>query len=347
MVGRFGCRPAGKTSPHGGESLIREGQAVENIRQQITNQIVAAIEAGTPPWRKGWSSPELHRNAKTGQAYKGINQLLLSFTPYSDGRWLTFKQAEVMGVKVKKGSKGQRIVKMVEVARDRAAADDEGEVLAQDRSTTLVMKGYVVFNAEQVEGMPEVPRSTTNKVEPVAAVDAVIEGMKGTGLTVQYGGGQPAYAPLTDTIRMPLPDRFISTQESAAAKLHELAHASGHQTRMNRLNLYARFASEEYAREELRAELTSALLGAQFGVPMAATMVESHASYLSSWLSVLKRDKNEIFRAAAEAQKIADYLAQWCPQPVPSTDTAAPRGMIKTGPEGSADASVFARASRF
>lgn len=83
----------------------------------------------------------------------------------------------------------------------------------------------------------------------------------------------------------------------------------------NRLNLYARFGSEEYAREELRAELASALLGAQLGVPMASSMMESHASYLASWLTVLKRDKNEIFRAAADAQKIADYLGQWAIAP--------------------------------
>jgi antirestriction protein ArdC len=282
-----------------------------NIRDEITQQIIDAIEAGAPPWRRGWSSPELHYNTRTGQAYKGVNQLLLGLTPYSDGRWLTFKQAEAMGVKIKKGSKGHRIVKMVEVDRNKAAAEQDGEVLAEHKGKALVMKGYVVFNAEQIDGLPPLTRPTMNQVEPVAAVDAVIEGMKGTGLTVQYGGGQPAYAPLADAVRMPMPDRFHTTQDYAATMLHELSHASGHQSRLNRLNLYARFGSEEYAREELRAELASALLGAQLGVPMASSMMESHASYLSNWLTVLKRDKNEIFRAAADAQKIADYLGQW------------------------------------
>lgn len=291
---------------------------MENIRQQITDQIVAAIEAGTPPWRKGWASPELHQNAKTGRAYKGINLLLLGLTPYSDHRWLTWKQAEAMGVKIKKGSKGHRIVKMVEVDRNRAGAQQDAEVLAEDKGKTLVMKGYVVFNAEQIDGLPALPCRTTNQVEPVAAVDAVIEGMKGTGLTVLYGGGQPAYAPLTDTVKMPLSDRFHTTQDCAATMLHELAHSTGHVSRMNRLNLYARFGSEEYAREELRAELASALLGAQLGVPMAASMMESHSSYLASWLTVLKRDKNEIFKAAAEAQKIADYINQFAVRAKPS-----------------------------
>lgn len=300
---------------------------MENIREEITSQIVAQIEKGTPPWRKGWSSPELHKNSLTAAAYKGVNQLILSMTPYTDSRWLTWKQAEALGVKIKKGSKGHRIVKMVEVDRNRAANVQGGEVLAEDKRKALVMKAYVVFNAEQVEGLPDSPRPTTSKVEPVAAVDAVIDGMQSTGLTILYGGGQPAYAPQSDTVRIPRAERFFSTQEMAATVLHELAHASGHQSRLNRLNLYARFGSEEYAREELRAEMASALLGVQFGVPMASSMMESHASYLSNWLVVLKRDNNEIFKAAAEAQKIADYLAQWAMRPISIHEQeASPRG---------------------
>ena len=317
---------------------------MESIRQQITDQIVAAIEAGTPPWRKGWSSPELHRNGRTQACYRGLNQLLLGLTPYADARWFTFKQAEAMGVKIKKGMKGHRVVRMVEVDRSRAGGDKDAEVLAEDKGKALVMKAYVVFNAEQIEGLPDLPRPKTNKVEPVAAVDALIEGMKGTGLTVLYGGGQPAYAPLTDTVKMPLPDRFHTTQDYAATMLHELAHASGNKNRLDRLNLYARFGSEEYSREELVAELSSAFLGAQLGMPMAASMMESHASYMASWLTVLKRDKNEIFRAAAEAQKIADYLTQWSPKPLPATDPAVPEVAVRTDGELAAASSARARA---
>lgn len=292
-----------------------------SLRESITAQIIAAIEAGTPPWRKGWSSPELPRNAKTGQAYRGINFLILQSLcqdQYTDPRWLTFKQAESMNVKIKRGSKGCRIVKMVEVDRNRAEKLQDGEVLAEEKGKALVMKSYVVFNAEQIEGLPALPPPTKNKVESVAVLDAVIEGMKGTGLTVQYGGGQPAYAPLTDTVRMPLPERFNSTEQFSATFLHELAHSSGHKSRLNRLNLYARFGSEEYGREELRAEMASAFLGPQLGLPMSSSLMESHASYVASWLSVLKQDKNEIFRAAADAQKIADYINQFAVDVKPS-----------------------------
>ena len=116
---------------------------MENIRQQITDQIVAQIQNGTPPWRKGWSSQELHKNSLTGAVYKGVNQIILSMTPYSDPRWLTWKQAETLGVKVKKASKGHRIVKMVEVDRNRAASVQDGEVLAEDKGKSLVKRGYI------------------------------------------------------------------------------------------------------------------------------------------------------------------------------------------------------------
>jgi antirestriction protein ArdC len=166
----------------------------------------------------------------------------------------------------------------------------------------------------------------------------LIEGMKGTGLTVLYGGGQPAYAPLTDTVKMPLPDRFHTTQDYAATMLHELAHASGNKQRLDRLNLYARFGSEEYSREELVAELSSAFLGAQLGMPMAASMMESHASYMASWLTVLKRDKNEIFRAAAAAQKVADYLGQWAIKPSLEVAPDASQARPSEGQRHEADA---------
>jgi len=311
---------------------------MQTIREDITSQIVAEIERGTPPWRKGWSCPDLHKNGLTQASYRGVNQVILAMTPYADSRWFTWKQAEALGVKVKKGCKGHRIVKMVEVDRNRAASVQDGEVLAEDKGKALIMKGYVVFNAEQIEGLPGLPRPATNMVEPVAAVDALIEGMKGTGLTVLYGGGQPAYAPLTDTVKMPLPDRFHTTQDYAATMLHELAHASGNKKRLDRLHLYARFGSEEYSREELVAELSSAFLGAQLGMLMAASMMESHASYMASWLTVLKRDKNEIFRAAAAAQKVADYLGQWAIKPSLEVAPDASQARPSEGQRHEADA---------
>ncbi len=285
-----------------------------DIRQQITDQIIVAMEAGTPPWRKSWSSGGLHCNASSGASYKGINQLILGLTGQTDPRWLTYKQAEYMGMQVRKGEHGTQIVKMVEVSRRDAARESEagGEVLAEDGTKALVMRVYTVFNASQIDGMAPMPVRECD-VTCADAVEQIIFGLQRTGLKVNFGQGfQPCYIPRTDEVRCPPASEFENLEDFHATLLHE---AAGHGSQaMKRLAFMSfeppRFGSADYARLELLAELVSAQLGAELGLPMGPSLIESHASYLSSWLQVLKGDKNEIFRAAANAQKICDYVSQ-------------------------------------
>jgi antirestriction protein ArdC len=299
-------------------ALNRE-KAMSDIRQQITDQIVALMEqeGGVPPWRKSWSSGGKQFNASSGAAYKGINQLILSISPAAasgDVRWLTYRQAQAMGVQVRKGEKGTQIVKMVEVSRKQAQreADAGGEVLAEDDSKALVMKAYTVFNASQIDGMAPMPVRDRG-VSCAEAVEQIVFAMQDTGLKVNFGQGfQPCYIPRTDEVRCPPASEFDSLADFHATLLHE---AAGHGSQaMKRLGMMSidppRFGSAEYARLELVAELVSAQLGAELGLPMGPTLIESHASYLASWLQVLKGDKNEIFRAAASAQKICDYVGK-------------------------------------
>lgn len=291
-----------------------------DIRQQITDDIILAIEAGTPPWRKGWVAGMPPFNASSGQAYRGINFFLLSMRldqagqPYQDARWLTYKQAEYMGLQVRKGEKGTRIIKMVEVDRNRAKAEAacDGEVLAEDDKKALVMKAYTVFNASQIDGMAPMPERQTD-IQPAEAVEAIIFGLQevaGGRLKLNFGGNQPAYYPRTDEIRIPPASQFLSVEDFHGTLLHEAAHATGHVKRLARLHMDARFGSAEYGREELVAELTAALTLASIGLPPSPTCMQSHAAYISSWLDVLRRDKQEIFRAAAQAQKACDYLQE-------------------------------------
>ena len=290
-----------------------------DIRQQVTDQIVAMMEqeGGVPPWRKSWSSATggLHYNSASGAAYKGINQLILSISPAAaggDSRWLTYKQAQALGVQVRKGERGTQIVKMVEVSRRQAAqeADAGGEVLAEDGSKALVMRAYTVFNASQIDGMAPMPARQCT-VTWADAVEQIVFGMQGTGLKVNFGQGfQPCYIPRTDEVRCPPASEFESLDDFHATLLHETA---GHGSQaMKRLAMMSfdppRFGTADYARLELVAELVSAQLGAELGLPMGPSLIQSHASYLTSWLQVLKGDKNEIFRAAASAQKICDYV---------------------------------------
>ncbi len=285
-----------------------------DIRAEVTDRIIALMEqdGGVPPWRKSWSSGGLQWNASSGSYYKGINQQILLMTGHSDGRWLTYKQAEGMGVQVRKGERGTHIVKMVEVSRRQAAqeADAGGEVLAEDGTKALVMRSYTVFNACQIDGLAPLPERECN-VSCADAVEQIVFGLQNTGLKVNFGQGfQPCYIPRTDEVRCPPVSEFETLEDFHATVLHECAgHGSQAMKRLAMMTIDPpRFGSAEYARLELVAELVSAQLGAELGLPMGPSLIQSHASYLTSWLQVLKGDKNEIFRAAANAQKICDYV---------------------------------------
>lgn len=239
-----------------------------DIRKEVTDRIIAAIETGVPPWRAGWNRGEPHLNLSTGKPYKGINQLLLAMAPYADPRWMTFKQASLAGCKVKKGEHGSRIIKMVEVMRDRVNQDDDTEILGVEGKKALVMKAYTVFNAEQLDGAPPLPEAS-KKIEPVPAVEAIAQGLvQTTGLTILEGGNQPCYVPSIDTVRMPRAHQFHSREDEISTLFHELCHSTGHEKRMSRANCFARFGSELYAEEELRAELASAMLCGQVGLAL-------------------------------------------------------------------------------
>ena len=286
-----------------------------DIRQQITDQIINAMEAGTPPWRKSWSSGSLHCNASSGAAYRGVNQLILAMAHPASGevRWLTYKQAAYMGLQVRAGEKGTHIIKLVEVSRRQAAmeADAGGDVLAEDGSKALVMRTYTVFNASQIEGMAPMPTRECD-ITCADAVEQIVFGLQRTGLKINFGQGfQPAYYPRTDEVRIPPASEFHSLEDFHATLLHESAgHATGHPKRLARLHMDAQFGSPEYAREELRAELVSSMMQGVIGLPPGPTMIAQHSAYLASWLKALKNDKNEIFRAAADAQNICDYVSK-------------------------------------
>ncbi len=310
-----------------------------DIRQKVTDDIIAAIEAGTPPWRKGWTSVGLPYNASSGKAYSGANLVILSMQPaMTDPRHLTFKQAEQMGLKVRKGAKGVQIVKMVEVERHHAEREaksgEGGEVLAEDGRRALVMKAYTVFNASQIEGLAPLPARECD-IQPAEAVEAVVWGLQDTGMKLNFGASQPAYSPRRDELLCPVASSFHSIEDMHATLLHECAHASGHPKRLSRLHLDARFGSAEYAREELRAELASAMMTGLIGLPLGPTMIESHAAYLSSWLDALRRDKTEIFRAAADAQRICDYLSE---RAMKANPRAASNDAVRANPTGRPEA---------
>ena len=304
------------------------------IKQQITDDIISrlekAMDEGVPPWSKSWSSGQPPFNASSGQPYRGINFLILLLHMQAHGgdpRHLTYKQAQYMGLQVRRGERGARVIKLVEVDRERArqAAGTDGEIVGEENDKALVLKAYTVFNASQIDGMAPMPVRECD-VHPAEAVEAVVWGLQDDGMKLNFGHYQPAYDLRRDEIRIPNVEQFHSLDDFHATLLHECAHASGHLKRLARPHMHARFGSEEYSREELRAELASAFMQGIVGLPPGQTMIESHASYISSWLEVLRNDKGEIFKAAADAQRICDFLSERALK-------ARPRGSSDCTPE--------------
>ncbi|CCN41402.1 DNA primase TraC [Vibrio nigripulchritudo FTn2] len=268
--------------------------------QEITNQIIESLEAGVKPWQCPWditSESGIPSNASTGKPYNGMNIMLLwmsaGLNRFSSSRWLTFKQAVAMGGKVRKGEKGTRIF-FYSVVKKKEAVDDN--------DTYAMLKNYVVFNADQVDGIELTQQSfdETNVVEPQVRADDFISS---TGATIHHGGQKAFYRPSTDEIVMPPQGRFDSTGDYYATLLHELSHWSGAKSRLDRKKGKA-FGDEDYAFEELIAELSSAFLYAALGIEG----VVQHDSYIASWLKALRNDKRYVFKAATQAKNAFEYL---------------------------------------
>ena len=222
-----------------------------------------------------------------------------------DPRWLSFKQATDKGWKVRKGERASRLFffKRVEVKSSADVAED-----AENGKMVPVLRSFPVFHASQVDGIPDYSAPTPAEV-PWRTPESASVVVTRSGAMVREGGDKAFYSPAADSIQMPSRAAFTSAQGWASTILHELGHWTGHPSRLNR-NLAGRFGTQAYAMEELRAELASAFIGTELGLP---SQLEQHASYIDSWLSVLKKDKREIFRAAADAQRIADHLLAFHP----------------------------------
>lgn len=278
--------------------------------QEVTDRIVAALESGTRPWCQPWDNglPGMPLNGATGRRYHGINVLLLAMTSFAlggDPRFCSYKQAVDRGWQVRKGEKGTTVFFFKRMlVEDRDAAPD-----AEDRTKAIPMlRAYTVFNGAQIEGIPAyvAPDVTEAPWRRPEATDIILTNSKAV---VRTGGDKAFYSPSLDYIQLPEPASFHSPEAFAATALHEAAHWSGAKHRLDR-DLSGRFGAAAYAQEELRAELASVFLGGTLGIPCD---IPNHANYIASWVKKLKEDKREIFRAAADAQRIADYLLAFHP----------------------------------
>lgn len=295
---------------------------LNKMREEMIQSFIDCLKKDTIPWHKAWSEVRRPFNATTNAEYRGANLFWLTLRQfemrYEDPRWCTFKQAQSKGWKIKPGEKGTKVEfwSLYDTEERRKLTRTEANKLSEEL-TVEEFKGrvkplastYTVFNGEQIEGIPEYIEKTyhLNTEELLPRKDTLIKNME-VGFT--EGGDSAYYIEQQDTINMPNMNRFESEYDYIATLLHEAAHATGHESRLNR-NMEGVFGSTEYAKEELRAEIASAFTAQILRIDYSQNdYMENHEAYVQNWISVLENEPNELFAAIKDAEKISDYLIE-------------------------------------
>lgn len=271
----------------------------QTIYTEITQSIIEQLEQGAAPWIKPWKADSsADKNLVSQKPYQGINRLLLGMSSmvrgFSIPVWASYKQWEAIGANVKKGEKGTKIVFYSPVSKENKQTGDVEKY--------AVLKTYFVFNAAQVEGIDIVPAETAEA--EFTAVELAEQRIIKTGAAISHGGDAAFYMPSADRIQLPNKSAFNSEANYYATAFHELAHWTGSKNRLDRDLDKGRFGNPAYAFEELVAEMSAAFLCSDYGIQGELR----HAGYIGHWLKALREDSKAVFKAAALAQKAADYL---------------------------------------
>ena len=296
------------------------------FHEVVAEKLIEQLKAGTAPWQKPWEPGEpnayLPMNPTTGKRYKGINAIHLMAQGRSDARWMTYKQAAAVGAQVRKGEKGTP-VQYWKFSEEQDKLDDSGRPVLDAKGqpvkeTVMLERPRVffatVFNGEQIDGLPPLQ---PKKEQTWNAVERAEHILKASGATITHVAGDRAfYRPSTDSITLPERGQFPSSDRYYATALHELGHWTGHASRLDR-DLAHPFGSEGYAKEELRAEIASMIVGDELGIGHDPGQ---HAAYVGSWIKALQDEPLEVFRAAADAEKIHDYVLAFEQQQVQEQD---------------------------
>ena len=298
-------------------------QRSEDYAKKVSGEIIEQIKAGVAPWQKPWKPGEsfMPQNFSTGKPYSGGNALYLMSRGERDGRaddrWGTYNQITEAGGQVRKGEKGTQVLFFKDKTA-RAVKDEHGKPVKDENGKTVydeqqrafpVCKQYTVFNVEQADGLNLPPR--TAQAPPEWQTHREAERVIGaSGTTVEHVAGDRAYYRLAeDKVVLPEHDQFPTRNGYYQTALHEVGHSTGHPDRMNRESLKEGiekgFGSPEYAREELRAEISAMMTGERVGVGHDP---KRGAAYVENWVAVLEQDPREIHRAAGDAQRMSNYL---------------------------------------
>lgn len=290
--------------------------AGRDLYQEATNKIIQMIEQGVAPWRRTWSTYGLARNYATGHIYTGINLILMNNTSHPIPYFMTFNQVKEQNGQIRKGAKAEMVIYFnvfykdgadqtltKEQARTRANQGEEIQVLK-------FIKYYNVFNIADIEGIDfEIPEIELKHNEKIDQCESIIAQMPNCPEFRSIDGNRAFYSPALDFINMPTIAQFDTAEDYYATFFHELTHATGHVSRLGREEVMnpQTFGSKPYSREELVAEMGASFLCSSVQIDFD-NIIENNAAYLAGWLKILQADSKFIFKAAAEAQKAADYV---------------------------------------
>lgn len=287
----------------------KKSSGKKDVYQAVTDRVIAALEEGTVPWQRPWQTQGgLHKNLNSKKAYRGINQFLLDLTSLTEGYtspwWMSYKQAKALGGQVRKGEKGTYVVFFKPI---RIETDEIDKKTGKKKIKTIpLIRDYVVFNAEQIDGIDpkKIPNAITHEeFTPVERCERIIKGMPNAP-KMYHGGDTASYNVETDVIRMPARKQFHSAEGYYATDFHERIHSTRHESRLNRFKAKTH---EGRAKEELVAELGSSMMCAIAGIENARTMDQTNA-YIKSWLRALKDDKKLVVGAGSQAHRACEYI---------------------------------------
>ena len=281
--------------------MSENGQA--KIYEMITDKVVAELEKGNCAWHKPWFGGGMPQNLVSKKEYRGINVFILSMMGYASPYFVSFKQTQDLGGKVKAGEKGIPVIywKWLDVK------EKQSNGTLKDKKIPF-LRYYTVFNVEQTEGidMKKIPSLPVRQFNPIQDAEKIIKEMQNTP-TIQHKEARAYYSPSADYVNMPRKELFENEESYYSTMFHELGHSTGHESRLARseIGLASFKVDHAYSKEELTAEMTAMFLCNHIG--MSATW-NNNLAYIQHWLRSLKSDPKMLIQAAGRAQKAADYI---------------------------------------
>lgn len=291
---------------------------LQKTREDLIQMFIQCLEEGNVPWEQMWKT-SVPENGVTGIKYKGVNNLYLSLISqkrnYNDNRWITFNQMVKNKWKFIKPAKGQGVLvewwamknkknnKIVSFDAYKKIIKEETE---REKEFKITKMNYIVYNGDLIDGL------VNNKVEQKQEIinnEYVKNIIENIGVGYREEGEEAYYNPIKDEVVLPPSENFKTSNSYYATQLHEIAHSTGHKSRLNR-DIKNDFGSKEYAKEELRAEISSAFLMQKFHLEEDERHLKNHKSYVKNWLEILKNDSKELFSAITDSNKIVDYLEE-------------------------------------